>query len=249
MPDAAFSHPRLAAIYDDVDGERDDLDMYVALVAEFGARSVIDVGCGTGSLACRLAALDLDVVGVDPAAASLDVAQRKPHADRVRWMHGDARALGDVEADRWADLLVMTGNVAQVFLTDEMWHTTLVALRAAAVDDAVLVFEARDPAARAWRRWTRDDTQRVVDTSQGRVECWVDVTEVALPFVSFRWTYRFLDDDPSGEDSALESDSTLRFRRRDELAQTLRAAGWSLDDVRDAPDRPGLELVVIATPM
>ncbi|MEO1059018.1 MAG: class I SAM-dependent methyltransferase, partial [Actinomycetota bacterium] len=165
MPDPAFAEPRLAAIYDDLDGERDDLDVYVGLVTEFAARSVIDVGCGTGSLASRLAAMGIDVVGVDPAAASLEVARRKPYADRIRWIHGDARSLGDHSAD----LIVMTGNVAQVFLTDDAWHTTLAALRAASSDDAVLVFETRDPAARAWRRWTRDDTHRVLDTAHGRV--------------------------------------------------------------------------------
>lgn len=237
MPDPAFANPRLAALYDDLDGVRDDLDLYAGLVTECGAQSVIDLGCGTGSLACRLAAAGIDVVGVDPAAASLDVARHKPHADRVEWIHGDARSLGD----RQADLIVMTGNVAQVFLTDESWHTTLVAARDAASDGAVLAFETRDPAARAWRRWTRDDTHRVVDTSQGRVETWVDVTEVALPFVSFRWTYRF------GAELELVSDSTLRFRRPAEIEKSLRSAGWSLSEMRDAPDRPGLEFVVVAT--
>jgi 2-polyprenyl-3-methyl-5-hydroxy-6-metoxy-1,4-benzoquinol methylase len=34
-----------------------------------GARSVLDVGCGTGSFACMLAQRGIEVVGVDPAAA------------------------------------------------------------------------------------------------------------------------------------------------------------------------------------
>jgi hypothetical protein len=48
MPDAAFAEPRLAQIYDPMDPDRRDLDVYAAIAEEFGARSVLDVGCGTG---------------------------------------------------------------------------------------------------------------------------------------------------------------------------------------------------------
>jgi hypothetical protein len=46
--------------------------------------------------------------------------------------------------------------------------------------------------------------------------------------------------------SILTSDSTLRFRRRDEITVSLMSAGFVLEDVRDAPDRPGRELVFVA---
>jgi len=53
-PDRIIADSRLAAIYDDIDGDRDDLDHYEAIVEELGARRVLDLGCGTGVLACRL---------------------------------------------------------------------------------------------------------------------------------------------------------------------------------------------------
>ena len=40
--DALFALPRLAEIYDLVEEERNDLDHYLAIAAEFGARSVLD---------------------------------------------------------------------------------------------------------------------------------------------------------------------------------------------------------------
>ena len=46
--------------------------------------------------------------------------------------------------------------------------------------------------------------------------------------------------------ATLTSNSTLRFRTRDEVAASLAAAGLTLDEVRDAPDRPGTELVFLA---
>ncbi len=88
MADAIFAQPKLAEIYDLLDSpDRPDLAPYVAMADEFSAHSVIDLGCGTGMLACRLAALGKEVVGIDPAAASLDVAKRKEHAGKVALDH------------------------------------------------------------------------------------------------------------------------------------------------------------------
>jgi len=45
---------------------------------------VLDIGCGTGTFACLLGARGIEVVVVDPAGASLDVARAKPGADLMR---------------------------------------------------------------------------------------------------------------------------------------------------------------------
>ncbi|MFC7484287.1 class I SAM-dependent methyltransferase [Luedemannella flava] len=74
MPDAIFAHPLLARVYDAFDGSRDDLAAYLAIARELGANSVLDIGCGTGSLAILLAGHGYAVVGVDPAEESLKVA-------------------------------------------------------------------------------------------------------------------------------------------------------------------------------
>ncbi|WP_194907341.1 class I SAM-dependent methyltransferase [Catenulispora rubra] len=244
MPDAIFAHPRLAEIYDTFDGDRSDLDAYVALVGEFGAdlgsdpssATIVDVGCGTGNLAVRLAALGHRVVGVDPAAASLTVARSKPHADAVTWVEGDATALPPLAAD----LAVMTGNVAQVFLTDEDWAGTLRAIAAALRPGGHFVFETRRPRRRAWEDWAADTAPVVREVSGiGPVEQRNEVFSVDLPYVSFRYTYRFPDD------AVLTSESTLRFRERDELESSLGECGFDVADVREAPDRMGKEYVFI----
>jgi len=237
VPDAIFDDPRLAALYDPLDPDRSDLDVYTAIVDELGARRVLDVGCGTGTFACLLARRGIDVVGVDPAGASLDVARTKPGADRVRWLHGDATSLPPLRVD----LATMTANVAQVFLTDDAWATTLRGIGSALVPGGHLVFETRDPARRAWEGWTREATATRVDVPDvGPVESWTDLTDVSLPFVSFHDTTVL----PDG--TALHSDSTLRFREREEIEATLVACGFEVVDVRDAPDRPGREWVFVA---
>lgn len=238
MADAIFEEPRLAAIYDAFDPDRYDLDAYEALVDEFGVRSVLDIGCGTGTFACLLATRGIEVIAVDPAAASLEVARGKTGAERVRWIHGDATRLPPLQVD----LVTMTGNVAQVFLTDAEWKTTLRCARAALRPGGRVVFETRDPAAKGWIRWNRENSYtRTVVPSIGAVEGWVELTDIGTGLVSFRWTYVFASDG-----AVLTSDSTLRFRSRDEIADSLLSVDLILEDVRDAPDRPGLEYVVVA---
>lgn len=198
VPDLLFSLPRLAEVYDALDPDRGDLEVYAALLAELGAQSVMDVGCGTGTLAVMLAAQGLEVVGVDPAQASLGVAVRKPDADRASWVCADATALPPVAVDA----VTMTGNVAQVFVDDEDWATALQAAWRVLSPGGHLVFEIRNPDAQAWRTWTREASYRKAVISDGVVENWFEVTDVAPSF---------------GE-----------------------------PEIREAPDRPGLEHVFIA---
>jgi SAM-dependent methyltransferase len=237
MPDPVFDDPRLAGIYDELEGLRPDLSVYDAMVDEFAARTVLDVGCGTGTFACLLAARGIDVVAVDPAEASLQVARSKPHADRVRWLHGDATALPDLAVE----MATMTGNVAQVFLTDEDWNSTLQGIWAAMRPGAHLVFETRDPARAAWTGWTREQTERSTHIAGlGSVQTWTDLIGVSGALVTFRQNYVL-----QGE--LVTSDSTLRFRDRGEIERSLAETGFVVEEVRDAPDRPGLEFVLVAS--
>ena len=238
MTDAVFASQRLAEIYDAVEGERGDLDHYLAIAAESGARSVLDVGCGTGTFACLLADRGIEVVGVDPAAASLDIARAKPGADRIRWLHGDATTLPELQVD----LATMTANVAHVILADDDWSATLRGIRAALRPGGQLVFESRDPSRRPWLAWNRDTTYRRLDVpGVGAVETWWDLTEVDGDYVSYRRSYVF-----AAGGATLTSDSTRRFRSRAEIKGSLRSAGYTLADVHDAPDRPGYEWVFVA---
>ncbi len=239
VPDPIFADPRLAQIYDPLDADRSDLDLYTALVDEVGARSVLDIGCGTGTFACLLAERGVEVIGVDPAQASLAVARVKPGAEHVRWIHADATTLPPLSAD----LTTMTGNVAQVFLHDDELVSALRGIREATRGGGTVAFEARDPEREAWRSWTREDSERRTDIpGVGVVESWVDLLEVSLPLVSFRWTYRFVE---AGDE--LTSDSTLRFRTRSEIEHAVAESGLVVEEVRDAPDRPGLEFVFICS--
>jgi SAM-dependent methyltransferase len=228
-----FDDPRVAVVYDLFDSDRSDLDHYAAIIAELGASTVLDLGCGTGTLAIMLAGSGLDVVGADPAGAMLDVARAKPGADCVRWIHGDATA---VPRELSVDVVTFTGNAAQAIVESGDWRRTLEAVHGALVPGGHFVFETRDPSMRAWESWTREESFTVVDG----IESWAEVTGVVWPDVTFDSTTVF----PDGEH--VVATSTLRFRDRAEVEADLRSAGFIVVDVRDAPDRPGREFVFLA---
>jgi ubiquinone/menaquinone biosynthesis C-methylase UbiE len=242
--DPPATDPRLAATYDAFEGERDDLDAYVRLLAEHGARRVVDLGCGTGTLALRLMAHDdapgapREVLAIDPDPDMLDVARGKSGAGRVRWLLGTS---ADAPSG-WADAVTMTANVAQVFLGDEEWAATLSDLHRSLRPGGLLAVEARRPEDRAWERWAEryDAQEREID-GVGRVTDSFEVLDVALPLVSFRFTSHFHSD---GSDVA--SDSTLRFRTDEEIAADLAAAGFEDIEVRDHPTAPGRGYLFLA---
>lgn len=239
MADERTEKQRLALIYDPLSPDRSDLEYYASLVDEFGSTTVLDVGCGTGTFACMLAARGITVIGVDPDEASLAVARQKVGASRVTWVHGDISAMHSVEVD----LITMTANVAQHIVADEQWNATLTRAGELLRPGGRLVFETRDPANEAWRGWTREATFSRVDVpGLGVVSGWVETTDTDGEFVTFGGQYTI-----EREGVVLTpAPTTLRFRSRADVTASLIAAGFVVEDVRDAPDRPGREFIFVA---
>ncbi|MBC9729351.1 class I SAM-dependent methyltransferase [Streptomyces sp. TRM68367] len=110
---------------------------------EFRAHRVLDIGCGTGVFALLLADRGIEVAGVDPVQASIDVARAKPGSERVRWICCDLTALPPLQVD----LATMTGNVAQAIVDPQSWQKTLRGPYEALRPGGLLVFRlSRDPA-------------------------------------------------------------------------------------------------------
>jgi hypothetical protein len=82
MPGVLFADCRLAEICDPLHRDRSDFDPYCFKIAQVGSSSVDDLDCGNGTFACRVAARGRTLVGVDPAAVSIEVARRTGHGRR-----------------------------------------------------------------------------------------------------------------------------------------------------------------------
>ncbi len=79
------------------------------LVKSFGVSSVVDFGCGTGTLAVGLAKMGYDVTGVDHSPDMLKMARVKASGYRatVKFIAGD---IIKIDLERKFDLLLCTGN-------------------------------------------------------------------------------------------------------------------------------------------
>jgi ubiquinone/menaquinone biosynthesis C-methylase UbiE len=119
MSDASFvpaaGRHGLTALYDPVVAltmrERTFRSRLVSQVAAEGPASVLEIGCGTGSLTLRLAGAlpGSRIVGVDPDPDVLARARAKDPAGRIDWQEGTATALPIAEGpfDRVVASLVL----------------------------------------------------------------------------------------------------------------------------------------------
>lgn len=220
--DQHYVDPRLVALYDLANPRGADSDFYLQLAADLHAHLILDLGCGTGLLTRELAIDGRQVIGIDPSPAMLAVARRQVGAERVQWLEGDSRALGTPNAD----LVVMTGNVAQLFLDDAAWATTLRHIHAALRPGGYLAFESRNPEARAWEQWSRESTYTRSITPEGPLEEWLEVVTVHEGRVRMEGYNVFT---ATGERLVVPSE--LRFRSEEELTTSLTSAGFTVEQV------------------
>lgn len=218
MSSAIYTDPRLTAVYEALNTPGSDDAFYLDL-AGAKSQSILDMGCGTGRLACDLAARGHAVTGAEPSTAMLDIARQRSGAQDVMWINSGATDLSI--ANRF-DLIFMTGHVFQVFLRDDEISTALRVLRDHLAPHGRLAFETRNPLVRKWEQWTAEKTTRHIEvTGIGTVQVHQETRSVAGPLVTYETHFRFPDGD------VLVASDTLRFLNYDELATHLHDAGFN----------------------
>ncbi|VAW30777.1 hypothetical protein MNBD_CHLOROFLEXI01-2617 [hydrothermal vent metagenome] len=226
--DEHYVDPRLVQLYDIENPRGVDTDFYIELAADLNPKLIVDLGCGTGLLTRELAIEGRQVVGVDPALAMLTFARRQPGADKVQWIEGDSATLGS----RNADLVIMTGNVTQVFLEKSEWDITLRTIHSTLKAGGHLAFESRNPDNKAWEKWNRENTFQRIDSLHGPIESWLELVNVSNGKACFNSYNVFIN---SGEEVVVSSE--LRFRSQTELTDSLNNAGFAVENVYGDWDR------------
>lgn len=211
---------RLIDLYDVDNPDGPDHDYFRLLARDLDARSVLDLGCGTGILTVTFARDGREVVGVDPSPAMLGVARKRPQPRSVRWLLGDSDSIPNARFD----LAVMTGNVAQ-HIPDPEWQQTLNTLGQVVRPGGIVAFETRNPANRAWESWVaQEPTTRA--TAHGSLKEWMEGGETAPGTVTLAAHNIF----ENTGDHVVEP-LVLTFRDRDTIEAQLLDAGFAVDGV------------------
>src|ERR1700751_1523146 len=214
-----YQNPQIAGLYDLINPWAQDADFYLSL-AGLRQSSVLDLGCGTGTLSCALAERGHQVTGVDPAAAMLAVARRKPHAEQVEWVESSAQAY----KSPWRyDLIVMTGHAFQILLTDADALAAFETMRGHLRGRGRVAFETRNPR----MDWAGEWAARAPFLHSfhgGQIHETVEITGKDGEFISFQTCYR-------SPDAALTTSSTLRFPSREHVEDLLAHSGLVVCDV------------------
>jgi SAM-dependent methyltransferase len=135
----------------------------------------------------------------------------------VRWIETDAASL---RVEHSFDLIVMTGHVFQVFLSNHEVEAALKACRRQLDPNGRIAFETRNPDVEEWKSWTPELTrERLMVEGLGAVDVHYEVYSSEDQLVSFKTHFDF-----GGGDRVVTS-NTLRFMPVHELSAMLQHCG------------------------
>lgn len=239
--DRLYRDPALAQFYDLNNGWGDAKTFCAGLAQD--AKSVLDLGCGTGMLIATLAP-ECEAVGADPAAAMLEIARTRPGGDQATWIEADAGAL---RLDQRFDLIVMTGNAFQTLLSEDAQRAALATIAYHLTPQGRFIFDTRSPEDEDWRTWTPEASLRhLAHPRLGRIDAWNDVAQdAATGIVTYQTHYRVAQ---SGQ--MFSAASQIAFTPRDKLCAMLADAGLRVDQwYGDWQGSPGTEASLSFIPL
>jgi SAM-dependent methyltransferase len=213
-----YSDEEAAALYSVLNPSGPGEAFYLPLILD--ASSVLDVGCGTGTLLheARDAGHTGRLCGIDPDEARLDVARRRTDIDWV------CCAAASIPFAAEFDLAVMTGHAFQELVSDQDIRQSLAGIRRALVDGGRFAFETRNPLAQAWTAWTPRNAMDAVDASGREVRIWHEVEAVTGDVVTLTETTGDRDGTPLRVDRA-----SLRFLGMNAIGGFLAEGGFLIE--------------------
>ncbi|GHB43529.1 methyltransferase [Pseudovibrio japonicus] len=215
-----FTDPHLAQFYELAPHDRTDHTFCKDLASD--ADSVLDLGCGTGELTVQLAK-GRHVVGLDPAAAMLEIARSRPGGDQVTWVEGDARHF---ELGETFDLICLTGHSFQFFLTEEDQRLALSKIAMHLKPTGQFVFDTRNPNFPGRKTRSKSETlKRTQHEELGEIESWnISHYDEPTQVLSFTNAYKDLE---SGQ--VFSAPSQIKYTAKERLDQLLQEAGLRVE--------------------
>ncbi|MEK4628323.1 class I SAM-dependent methyltransferase [Solibacillus sp. FSL R7-0682] len=211
----------IPSVYDQVNSFSKYDEFFLALLERINVKKLADLGCGTGRLTRYFAEAGYQITAVDPNEEAIEIAKTKGFDEQVEWVVGDSTYL----QSNSFDTVIMTANVAQVFLTDESWEKVIFDVYNSLKPGGHFIFDTRNPLTKVWESWQLDTTpDYVVDEKSGEslkilthYEDYVDGVFTFYETVKNATTNEILD----------QVKMQLKFRTEEALHHSLTQVGFS----------------------
>jgi len=209
----------------------DYVDEELPLIEQW-ARSLggplLDVACGTGRTALRLAARGYQVTGVDVVPEMIAQGRQKAASQRVsvEWVVADARTF---HLDRQFRCIYMVGNAFQFFHTRGDQEALLARVRDHVHPEGCFLFETRNPSPRNLFEVRRPDPQQYATPDGGQLVITDDppaydpMTQIQHYTSHYRWLH------PGSHHVEKAKRTALRYVFPQEIAALLFYNGFEIN--------------------
>jgi 2-polyprenyl-3-methyl-5-hydroxy-6-metoxy-1,4-benzoquinol methylase len=224
--------------YDPLEGYRDaqayDLedagyDADVPLTEQLAKSSggpVLDLACGTGTMALRLAQQGYQITGVDITPEMIEWAAQKAAAQgvSVEWVVADGRTF---QLQKQFSFIYMLGNAFQHFLTRADHEALLARVREHLQPEGRFLFGTRNPSPRNLfearfadpQTYTMEDGTRLIASEQQEYD---SITQIQHYTFHNQWIH------PSGQQTEKTSRTALRYVFPQEMEALLYYNGFQI---------------------
>ncbi|WP_025783287.1 class I SAM-dependent methyltransferase [Sporosarcina sp. D27] len=208
-------------VYDQINVWGKDDEFFLGLLNKINAKKIADLGCGTGRLTTHFAKAGYRITAIDPNEEAIEYAKSKEYPDVVTWIVGDSTNL----QTNAFDAVIMTANVAQVFLTKDSWKNVISDAHRALKSGGHFIFDTRNPLAKVWEQWAKDETPDVAtdQLSGEQLEIWTEYEGFVEDVFTFYETVK----NARTDEIVIHEKRQLKFRTQEEIYESLHQVGFS----------------------
>ena len=208
-------------VYDQINHWGKDDEFFLALLKRLKVEFIADLGCGTGRWTIHLVQHGYNITAIDPNEEAIEVARIKEDSGNVKWIVGDS---SDLQTNTY-DAVVMTANVAQVFLTDDSWKQVIADVFRSLKMGGHFIFDTRNPLVKVWKEWEKDTTPDLAKDKQSG-----DLLEIYTEYEGFEgdiYTFYETVKNTKTDKILVHEKMQLRFRNQEEYDESLKQIGFS----------------------
>lgn len=207
-------------VYDQLSGCGKDNEFFLALLKKLNVKYIADLGCGTGRLTTHFSESGYHITAIDPNEEAIEYAKAKEYPEEVTWIVGDSSNL----QPNVFDAVIMTANVAQVFLTDESWQNVISDAYRALKPGGHFIFDTRNPLAKEWEQWQEDMTPDLATNPLNNepLEIWTEYVGFVGDIFTFYETIKVA----RTNEIVIQKKMQLIFRTQEGIQEALQQVGF-----------------------